>query len=48
MASPNAVFTEIVATTFRNHSKDIMDNVSRHNALFRMMKKKGKTVNEEA
>jgi len=46
MPSPNAVFTEIVATTFRNHSKDIMDNVSRHNALFRMMKKKGKTRTE--
>lgn len=46
MPSPNAVFTEIVSTTFRNHSKDIMDNVSRHNALYRKMKQKGKTRTE--
>ena len=28
MASPNSVFTELVTTTLRKHSKDIKDNVS--------------------
>lgn len=46
MASPNAVFTEIVSTTFRNHSKDIADNVSKHNALYRRMKGGGRMRTE--
>lgn len=46
MASPNSVFTEIVATTFRNHRKEIVDNVSRHNALYRKMKSGGRTRTE--
>lgn len=46
MASPNAVFTEIVATTFRNHPKEITDTVSRHNALYRKLKSKGKIRTE--
>lgn len=46
MASPNAVFTEIVTTTFRNHRKEIADNVSKHNAFYRMMKKGGRTRTE--
>lgn len=46
MPSPNSVFTEIVATTFRNHSKEIADNFSTHNALYRRMAKKGKTREE--
>jgi hypothetical protein len=46
MASPNSVFTEIVSTTFRNHSKEIADNFSNHNALYRKMAKKGKTRSE--
>ena len=37
MASPNSTFTELVTTTFRNHRKEIMDNVSKHNALYRML-----------
>lgn len=41
MTSPNAVFTELVSTTWRNHRKDIKDNVSRHNALLRRMDKRG-------
>jgi hypothetical protein len=45
-ASPNAVFTEIVTTTFRNHKGDITDNVSKHNALYRAMKKGGRTRTE--
>ena len=46
MTSPNAIFTEIVSTTFRNHSKEIADNFSGHNALYRRMAKKGKTRSE--
>jgi hypothetical protein len=37
MASPNAVFTELVTTTFRKHRKDLKDNVSNHNALYRRL-----------
>lgn len=46
MASPNSVFTEIVTTTFRNHRKEITDNVSKHNALYRRMQQKGRTRTE--
>lgn len=41
MASPNAVFTELVSTTFRKHSKDIKDNVSKNNALLSRLSVKG-------
>lgn len=41
MPSPNAVFTELVSTTFRKHSKEVKDNVSKNNALLgRIMDKK--------
>ena len=46
MASPNAVFTEIITTTFRNHGGNIADNVSKHNALYRAMKTGGRTRKE--
>lgn len=46
MASPNSVFTEIVTTTFRNHTGSIADNVSKHNALYRKMKSGGRTRTE--
>lgn len=46
MPSPNAIFTEIVSTTFRNHAKEIADNFSNHNALYRRLAKKGKTRTE--
>ncbi len=46
MPSPNAIFTEIVSTTFRNHKKEIADNFSNHNALYRRMAQKGKTRSE--
>jgi len=39
--SANAVFTELAATTLRNHRKDIKDAVSNNNALLRRMMKKG-------
>lgn len=47
MVSPNAVFTEIVTTTFRNHRKTIADNFSKHNALYRWMMKGGRTRKED-
>lgn len=46
MVSPNAIFTEIVSTTFRNHRKEITDNFSKHNALYRKMAKGGKVRSE--
>jgi hypothetical protein len=35
MASPNSTFTELVSTTMRNRSKEVIDNVSQNNALLR-------------
>jgi hypothetical protein len=42
MATPSAIFTEMVSTTLRNSAKDVADNVSKHNALAMRLKKKGK------
>lgn len=47
MASPGQsslfnAFTELVSTTYRNHRKDVADNVSKHNALFRKLTSKGR------
>lgn len=42
MASPNSTFTEMVTTTLRNHARAVVDNVSDHNALFRLLKEKKK------
>lgn len=47
MPSPNTVFTELVTTTFRKHSKEIKDNVSRNNALYRRMMEKGSPRKED-
>ena len=41
MASPSAVFTEMVTTTLRNHATDVVDTISNNNALLRFMKKRG-------
>lgn len=46
MASPNSTFTEMVTTTLRNHKRMLVDNVSDHNALLRLMKDKGKIRTE--
>jgi hypothetical protein len=46
MSSPSTVFTELVSTTFRNHRKEIVDAVSGHNALYRMMGKNKKVRTE--
>lgn len=37
----NSTFTELVSTTFRKHKKDIADNLSNRNALYKYMMKKG-------
>lgn len=44
MPSPNATFTALVTTTFRNHPKEIADNVSNHNALYRRLNKRNKIM----
>lgn len=41
-ASPSAVFTEMVTTTLRNHPGQVADNVSKNNALYARLMKKGK------
>lgn len=46
MATPSSTFTELVATTWRNHSKDVKDNLSRNNALYSWMMK-GNNVRRE-
>lgn len=47
MASPNTIFTELVSTTFRKHSKEIKDNVSKNNALLRRIYDKGNVRRED-
>lgn len=47
MASPNAVFTELVTTTFRKHTKDVKDNMSKNNALLARLMKKGQYRRED-
>lgn len=55
MASPGqgysagnfAVFSELVSTTYRNHRKDITDNVSKHNALYRKLTEGGRVRVED-
>lgn len=42
MTSPNSTFTEMVTTTLRNHARELVDNVSGNNALFTLLKAKGK------
>lgn len=52
MASPGQstlfnTFTELVSTTYRNHRKEVADNVSYHNALFRRLTEKGRLRPED-
>lgn len=42
MPSPSAIFTEMVTSTHREHSRKIADNVSNHNALYSRMKERNK------
>lgn len=41
MATPSATFTEMVTTTLRHSGTKVTDNVSEHNALLNIMKRKG-------
>jgi hypothetical protein len=47
MPTPSTVFTEMVTTTDRNWSTSVTDNVSKHNALMRRLKDKGKIRTED-
>lgn len=52
MASPGQstlfnVFSELASTTYRKHSSEVADNVSKHNALFRRLTSKGRIRTEE-
>ena len=47
MASPNATFTELVSTTFRKHRKEIKDNISNRNALYKRIVSKGNYESED-
>lgn len=47
MASPGqstlfTTFSELVSTTYRKHSKEVSDAVTKHNALFRRLTEKGR------
>lgn len=42
-----SVFSELVTTTFRNHRKDVKDNVSKHNALYRKLHESDKVRHED-
>lgn len=51
MPSPGSTsfttFTELVSTTFRDHKKEVADNVSKHNALYNRLTKKGRKRTED-
>lgn len=47
MASPSAVFSELVATTFRKHAKEVTDNVSKNNALYKRLADKKQVTTED-
>jgi hypothetical protein len=40
-------WSELASTTYRNHSKEVADNVSKHNALFRRLTEKGRIRTED-
>ncbi len=40
-------WSELASTTYRNHSKEVADNVSKHNALFRRLSEKGRVRLED-
>lgn len=47
MPSPNAVFTELVSTTYRKHRKELRDQISKNNALLGMLRRKGRVRHED-
>lgn len=46
MATPSSTFTEMVSTTLRNHSSEVVDNITDNNALLRYMKSHGNIKTE--
>lgn len=46
MPKPSEVFTELVATTFRNHRSKLIDNVSNNNAFLTWLRRKKKMRTE--
>lgn len=42
MATPSSTFTEMVTTTLRHTPTEVADNVSEHNSLLNVMKRRGK------
>jgi hypothetical protein len=49
-AGISSIFTawsELAATTYRKHESEVADNVSKHNALFRRLTKKGRIRTED-
>lgn len=40
-------FTELVSTTYRKHRKEVADNVTAHNALYRRLTQKGRIRQED-
>jgi hypothetical protein len=40
-------WTELASTTYRNHSSEVADNVSKHNALYKRLAAKGKARTED-
>jgi len=40
-------WTELASTTYRKHSSDVADNVSKHNALYRKLSAKGRLRTED-
>jgi hypothetical protein len=47
MASPNSTFTELVTSTFRKHRKEIKDNLSNRNALYKYINERGNKITED-
>ena len=41
MATPNSSFSDIIATSLQGYSGQIADNISNHNALLRLIERKG-------
>lgn len=44
MATPSAVFSEMVTTTWQNQRKNVMDAVSKHTVLYNLLQKKGNKI----
>lgn len=47
MATPSSVFSELAATTFRKHQKEVIDAVSKNNALYKQIADKGQVRTED-